>query len=148
MQGHSLIPIVTVHACIVQFLGSAKGKRRAEVLESASCDCIGGFFCSLYHNFVQKQFSLICESNDGFADHILLCQSYWKKQKVLHGLISKLFAIFWKAIMNQSRNRILTRKPFHLMKKQCVDFPNEIIDNNNYYYEQQMGQCSWMCMPM
>ena len=51
------------------FVGSAKGKGRAEVLES--CVCIGGFLQPV--PFVQKQYSLICESNDGFADRILLC---------------------------------------------------------------------------
>lgn len=50
-------------------IGTAGGKGRAEVLES--CVCIGGFLQPI--PFVQKQFALICENNDGFADRILLC---------------------------------------------------------------------------
>ena len=46
-----------------------EGTGRAEVLES--CVCIGSFLQPI--PFVQKQFSLICECNDGFADRILLC---------------------------------------------------------------------------
>jgi hypothetical protein len=45
------------------------GGGRAEVLES--CVCIGGFLQPI--PFVQKQFSLIYESSDGYADRILLC---------------------------------------------------------------------------
>lgn len=46
-----------------------KGQGRQEVPES--CVCIGGYLQPI--PFVQKQFSLIYESNDGFADRILLC---------------------------------------------------------------------------
>lgn len=65
-----------------------KGEGRAEVLES--CVCIGGFLQPI--PFVQKQFSLIYESNDGFADRILLCTPKPKllKEAEVASWVSKL----------------------------------------------------------
>lgn len=54
---------------LLLIIGAKKGDGRVEVPES--CVCIGGFLQPL--PFVQKQFALIHEFSDGFADRLLLC---------------------------------------------------------------------------
>ena len=50
-------------------IGSRKTEGREEIKEA--CLCIGGFLQPI--PFVQRHYSIIYESGDGFADRILLC---------------------------------------------------------------------------
>ena len=50
-------------------IGSRKAEGREEIKEA--CVCIGGFLQPI--PFVQRHYSIIYESGDGFADRILLC---------------------------------------------------------------------------
>lgn len=82
-----------------------KGGGRAEVLES--CVCIGGFLQPI--PFVQRQFSLICESNDGFADRILLCTPKPK-------LLKEAEVTTWVTKL-ESTNLTSLERPYKLIQK-------------------------------
>lgn len=125
-----------------------KGKGRAEVLES--CVCIGGFLQPI--PFVQKQFSLICESNDGFADRILLCTPKPKllKEAEVTSWVTKL----------ESTKLLSLNKPYQLIQEWhsektsyafdaeameiYIQFANDIMNNkweNTTGYIVMLGMC-------
>ena len=72
-------------------LGSRKTEGREEIKEA--CVCIGGFLQPI--PFVQRHYSTIYESGDGFADRILLCTPKPKllKEDEVKEWISRLEAI-------------------------------------------------------
>ena len=61
---------------MIIIIGSRKTEGQEEIKEA--CVCIGGFLQPI--PFVQRHYSIIYESDDGFADRILLCTP---KQKLL-----------------------------------------------------------------
>ena len=63
------ITLLSLLVKIMTASAGAKSDGREEI--ERSCVCIGGFLQPL--PFVQKHYYTIYESNDGFADRILLC---------------------------------------------------------------------------